>query len=176
MLGGKAITVSSNANKSTITLSMLVNKVTKQDKDNVQKVPSSSLNTDLVKASLVTKNHQNTLLLVDDDPLVEIVIRAMLKDQNIIIDYACSAIEAMLMVSQNSYDIILMDIVMPELSGTDAMLKIKKHSDNSKTKIIAHTSTPDTESKYVNQGFDDMLLKPVKQGVLINQITRILKR
>jgi len=49
----------------------------------------------------------------------------MLKDQNIIIDYACSAIEAMLMVSQNSYDIILMDIVMPELSGTDAMLKIK---------------------------------------------------
>lgn len=176
MLGGKAITVSSNANKSTITLSMLVNKVTKQDKDNVEKVPSSSLNTDLVKASLVTKNHQNTLLLVDDDPLVEIVIRAMLKDQNIIIDYACSAIEAMLMVSQNSYDIILMDIVMPELSGTDAMLKIKKHSDNSKTKIIAHTSTPDTESKYVNQGFDDMLLKPVKQGVLINQITRILKR
>ncbi|WP_253188830.1 response regulator [Pseudoalteromonas sp. EB27] len=176
MLGGKAITVSSNANKSTITLSMLVNKATKQDKDNVQKVPSSSLNTDLVKASLVTKNHQNTLLLVDDDPLVEIVIRAMLKDQNIIIDYACSAIEAMLMVPQNSYDIILMDIVMPELSGTDAMLKIKKHSDNSKTKIIAHTSTPDTESKYVNQGFDDMLLKPVKQGVLINQITRILKR
>nr|WP_240915854.1 response regulator [Pseudoalteromonas sp. Z1A2] len=100
----------------------------------------------------------------------------MLKNESIKIDYARSAIEAMLMVSQNSYDIILMDIVMPELSGTDAMLKIKKHSDNSKTKIIAHTSTPDPESKYVNQGFDDMLLKPVKQGILINQIARILKR
>ncbi|WP_350586089.1 response regulator [Pseudoalteromonas sp. RB2-MNA-CIBAN-0110] len=176
MLGGKAIIISSSANKTTISLSMLVNIATKQGKDNEQEVPSSSLtNNDLVKASLVTNKHQNTLLLVDDDPLVEIVIRAMLKNENIKIDYARSAIEAMLMVSQNSYDIILMDIVMPELSGTDAMLKIKKHSDNLKTKIIAHTSTPDTDSKYVNQGFDDMLLKPVKQGVLINQITRILK-
>ncbi|WP_231619823.1 response regulator [Pseudoalteromonas sp. NZS100] len=177
MLGGKAIIISSSANKTTISLSMLVNLASKQNKDVEQEVLNSPLiTTDLVNINPLTNEEQNTLLLVDDDPLVEIVIRAMLKNESIKIDYARSAIEAMLMVSQNSYDIILMDIVMPELSGTDAMLKIKKHSDNSKTKIIAHTSTPDPESKYVNQGFDDMLLKPVKQGILINQIARILKR
>ena len=175
MLGGKAISINSSTSKTTIALSMLVNLASKKIKDELEGVSSSQINTNSVTDLLTTKQ-KNTLLLVDDDPLVEIVIRAMLKNENIKIDYACNAIEAMLMVSQNSYDIILMDIVMPELSGTDAMLKIKKHSDNSKTKIIAHTSTPDTDSKYVNQGFDDLLLKPVKQGVLINQISRILKR
>ncbi len=177
MLGGKALIISSSANKTTISLSILVNLESKQIKDDEKEVLNSRLTTtDLVNTNPIINKEQNTLLLVDDDPLVEIVIRAMLKNENIKIDYACSAIEAMLMVSQNSYDIILMDIVMPELSGTDAMLKIKKHSDNSKTKIIAHTSTPDPESKYIKQGFDDMLLKPVKQGILINQIARILKR
>ncbi|MEI8640514.1 response regulator [Pseudoalteromonas sp. Hal099] len=60
----------------------------------------------------------------------------MLKDENVAIDYASNAIEAMLMVSQNNYDIILMDIVMPELSGTDAMLKIKKHNADKQTKLL----------------------------------------
>ena len=63
---------------------------------------------------------------------------------------------------------------MPELSGTDAMLKIKKHVDSG-TKIIAHTSNLDTDSKYVKLGFDDTLLKPVKQAVLIEKIGRFLQ-
>ncbi|ENN99821.1 putative sensor protein [Pseudoalteromonas agarivorans S816] len=116
------------------------------------------------------------MLLVDDEPLVEMVIKAMLKDENVAIDYASNAIEAMLMVSQNNYDIILMDIVMPELSGTDAMLKIKKHNAGKQTKIIAHTSDSETNSnaKYIELGFDDMLEKPVKQQVLINKIKHLL--
>ena len=56
-------------------------------------------------------NKTTRLLLVDDDLLIEIVIRKMLKEENILIDFASSAIEALLMVSQNIYDIIFMDIV-----------------------------------------------------------------
>ena len=97
MLGGKAIIISSSANKTTISLSILVNLASKQNKDDEQEVLNSPLiTTDLVNINPLTNEEQNTLLLVDDDPLVEIVIRAMLKNESIKIDYARSAIEAML--------------------------------------------------------------------------------
>ncbi|KAA1155280.1 response regulator [Pseudoalteromonas sp. FUC4] len=122
-------------------------------------------------------NKTTRLLLVDDDLLIEIVIRKMLKEENILIDFASSAIEALLMVSQNIYDIILMDIVMPQFTGTDAMLKIRKYADASATKIIAHTFSENENSnnKYIKLGFNGLLLKPVKQSVLIENIRSFSK-
>ena len=81
------------------------------------------------------------------------------------------------MVSQNIYDIILMDIVMPQFTGTDAMLKIRKHADASATKIIAHTFSENENSnnKYIKLGFNGLLLKPVKQSILIENIRTFLK-
>lgn len=168
MLGGQKLDINERNKTTTISLCLLIS-VTKQ--------PLLEALSPIVSDEIPVKQNvetAKTLLLVDDEPLVEIVIKAMLKNENIIIDYACNAIEAMLFVSQNNYDIILMDIVMPELSGTDAMLKIKKHVDSG-TKIIAHTSNLDTDSKYVKLGFDDTLLKPVKQAVLIEKIGRFLQ-
>lgn len=170
MLGGKDITVNERGKTTSIDLTLLVN--------TVELLPTNANKQEAttVTASHTAFNKSKSLLLVDDEPLVEMVIKAMLKDENITIDYASNAIEAMLMVSQNNYDIILMDIVMPELSGTDAMLKIKKHNTGHNTKIIAHTSDSQTNSnnKYIELGFDDMLEKPVKQQVLINKIKRLL--
>ena len=170
MLGGKNITVHERGKTTSINLSLLVN--------TVELLPVSANKQEPITVTTTHTEFNNTksLLLVDDEPLVEMVIKAMLKDENVAIDYASNAIEAMLMVSQNNYDIILMDIVMPELSGTDAMLKIKKHNADKQTKIIAHTSDSDTNSnaKYVELGFDDMLEKPVKQQVLINKIKHLL--
>ncbi|GAB0109228.1 MULTISPECIES: response regulator [Pseudoalteromonas] len=122
-------------------------------------------------------NKTKRLLLVDDDLLIEIVIRKMLNEENILIDFAASPIEALLMVSQNIYDIILMDIVMPQFTGTDVMLKIRKHADASTTKIIAHTfcESENSDKKYIKLGFDALLLKPVKQSVLIENIRYFLE-
>jgi len=169
ILGGQKLDINERNKTTTISLCLLIS-VTKQ--------PLLEALSPIVSDEMPIKQKvetAKTLLLVDDEPLVEIVIKAMLKNENIIIDYACNAIEAMLLVSQNNYDIILMDIVMPELSGTDAMLKIKKHIDPG-TKIIAHTSNADTDAKYIKLGFDDTLLKPVKQAVLIDKIRRFLQK
>ncbi|WP_245852039.1 response regulator [Pseudoalteromonas espejiana] len=171
MLGGKSININERGKTTSISLSLLVNVValTNSKAENKQNIVHLTDN----KAKTTSKS----LLLVDDEPLVEMVIKAMLKNENLNVDYASSAIEAMLMVSQNNYDIILMDIVMPELSGTDAMLKIKKHSSEKQTKIIAHTSDSQGSSsaKYVELGFDDMLEKPVKQDVLVNKIRKLIE-
>jgi len=99
-------------------------------------VETTSVNVVPIKTKLNKSNH---ILLVDDDPLVEVVIKAMLEEEKFTIDYASNGIEALLMVSQNDYNIILMDIVMPELCGIEAMKKIKNHTENASIKIVAHT-------------------------------------
>mgnify|MGYP006147479647 CR=1 FL=1 len=171
MLGGKAISFNERGKTTSICLSLLVNVTSINEVSDITPIKNN------VEPIMSNKFKSKSLLLVDDEPLVEMVIRAMLKNENLNVDYASSAIEAMLMVSQNDYDIILMDIVMPELSGTDAMLKIKKHSNDKHTKIIAHTSDEQSNSsaKYVELGFDDMLEKPVKQDILINKIRKIIQ-
>ena len=171
MLGGKAISFNERGKTTSICLSLLVNVTSINEVSDITPIKNN------VEPIMSNKFKSKSLLLVDDEPLVEMVIRAMLKNENLNVDYASSAIEAMLMVSQNDYDIILMDIVMPELSGTDAMLKIKKHSSDKHTKIIAHTSDEQSNSsaKYVELGFDDMLEKPVKQDILINKIRKIIQ-
>ncbi|MBC7010650.1 response regulator [Pseudoalteromonas sp. BZK2] len=116
------------------------------------------------------------MLLVDDDPLVDVVVKAVLKDQDFEIDYANSAIEALLSLSQKKYEVILMDIVMPELSGVEALHKIKKHSWCNNTAFIAHTAS-DKENcyeHYKSLGFDDVLLKPVKKDELLRSIDKVL--
>jgi len=132
---------------------------------------------EVIEFKVTPINKTKRLLLVDDDLLIEIVIRKMLNEENILIDFASSAIEALLMVSQNIYDIILMDIVMPQFTGTDAMLKIRKHADASETKIIAHTfsENENSDNKYVKLGFNGLFLKPVKQSVLIENIRTFLE-
>ncbi|XQF90171.1 hybrid sensor histidine kinase/response regulator [Pseudoalteromonas espejiana] len=108
MLGGKSININERGKTTSINLSLLVNEValTKSKAINKQNIVHLTDNK--------PKTTSKSLLLVDDEPLVEMVIKAMLKNENLNVDYASSAIEAMLMVSQNDYDIILMDIVMPE--------------------------------------------------------------
>ena len=65
---------------------------------------------EVIEFKVTPINKTKRLLLVDDDWLIEIVIRKMLNEENILIDFASSAIEALLMVSQNIYDLSLIHI------------------------------------------------------------------
>lgn len=159
---------------------MLVNPVCMSSEKNVidiaksKSIEISSLNVVPIKLKQKKSNH---ILLVDDDPLVEVVIKAMLEEEKFTIDYACSGIEALLMVSQNDYNIILMDIVMPELCGIEAMKKIKNHTENASIKIVAHTlnESAKNDPEYKQLGFDGLILKPANKNILIENIKSLLE-
>lgn len=137
-------------------------------------VETTSVNVVPIKTKLNKSNH---ILLVDDDPLVEVVIKAMLEEEKFTIDYASNGIEALLMVSQNDYNIILMDIVMPELCGIEAMKKIKNHTENASIKIVAHTlnKSAKNDAEYKQLGFDGLILKPANKNILIENIKSLLE-
>ena len=66
---------------------------------------------------------------------------------------------------ENKFDMVLMDINMPNKNGTEAMIEIKEYEkiNNIKTPIVALTANAVSgdKEKYINQGFDDYLAKPI---------------
>ncbi|APD85300.1 hypothetical protein BM527_03900 [Alteromonas sp. Mex14] len=110
------------------------------------------------------------LLLVDDDPINEVITKNMLEQDGYNIECAGTAVEALVKASQHEYDIILMDINLPDISGVQVMRKIRRANHNIHTRIIAYTANDDTDKQYEKLGFDDYISKPVNKAKLQEKI------
>lgn len=120
------------------------------------------------------------ILLAEDNLINQKVISLILKKNNILLDLANNGSEACDLFEQKDYDIILMDIQMPEMDGyqaTAVIQKSKKYQLN-KIPIIALTANAFNEDrkKALDAGMDDFLAKPFKplelEGVLEKYITK----
>ena len=91
------------------------------------------------------------------------------------IDIANDGVEALMMASKKQYDVVLMDVQMPNMSGIDATRKIRRlPGPNAEVPIIAMTANAmvgDRES-YLAAGMNDYVSKPIDPGMLSAAITR----
>lgn len=114
------------------------------------------------------------VLAVDDNSSNLVVIREFLRGTEAQVDLIASGQEAIDICNVNQYDIILMDHMMPEPDGIEAMHKIKDgiSSLNRKTPIIVLTANTvgDCRCQYLKEGFDNYLSKPVVRDVLLKMI------
>lgn len=118
------------------------------------------------------------VLLAEDNEVNIFLAQAIMKDWGFVLDVATNGLEAVELVKQNDYDIILMDIQMPELSGIDATLEIRAMQDKQKATvpIIALTANAlkgDAE-KYLSVGMNDYLSKPFEAETLFSKISMLL--
>lgn len=107
---------------------------------------------------------QKSILLVEDHPLVRKISIVILENLNCIVDSVTTGIEAINFCNQQNYDIILMDIGLPDMNGLSVISRIRKNSLlNKNTPIIALTAHSDKE--YIQQSFvmgaNDFLVKPL---------------
>jgi PAS domain S-box-containing protein len=115
------------------------------------------------------------ILVTEDNKTNRELIKAAL-DNCCQLDYAESGEEVVLMTSNNEYDLILMDIQLPGIDGTEAMKQIRKNSEKH-ISIIALTAfaMKDDKGKYLNEGFDDYIPKPLDIDLLTKKIQENLK-
>lgn len=118
------------------------------------------------------------VLLAEDNEVNVFLAQAIMEEWGFQLDVAVNGLEAVEMVQQSEYDIILMDIQMPELSGIDATLQIRAMADEQKAgiPIIALTANAlkgDAE-KYLSAGMNDYLSKPFEAEVLYTKIASLL--
>ena len=113
-------------------------------------------------------------ILDDDVELINLLIE-FLSDFKFQIDYKCSPFEALKYLEKNKVDLILLDIMLPEMDGFQVLRKIRATSD---TPIMMLTAKGDVSDKVVGLelGADDYLAKPFEPRELLARIQSILRR
>lgn len=164
MMGGK-INISSQFGKGSVFVINLPQKVSKfqrpmTDKE-IMDTASKLFNNVNNKVTSIDYGHKK-ILIVDDNKLNIKVARRALSDFDFEIDECYDGIECLnKVVVGNEYDLILMDIMMPNMSGETAMKKLKENL-NFKIPVIALTAdaVAGAKEKYVSEGFVDYIAKP----------------
>ncbi len=88
------------------------------------------------------------------------------------IEIANNGSEAVSKLTQQNYDIIFMDLIMPELNGFDATIKIRQ--TNKTVPIVAMTANNDDMQKHkaFSSGFDDFIVKPAQKEDINRMLTK----
>lgn len=119
------------------------------------------------------KNSLFSILVAEDNQVNQKVALLMLKNLGYSADVAVNGLEVIAAVQRKSYDIILMDVEMPEMSGVEATCWIRQHfPDSQKPYIIAMTAKAMAEDRQIclDSGMNDYISKPVK----IDQLKSVL--
>jgi DNA-binding response OmpR family regulator len=115
---------------------------------------------------------KETILLVDDSPTILSILKEMLKGNGFDLLTASSGKEALTIAKKHPPDLILLDIVMPEIDGVDTCRQFKSHEPLSKIPILFLSSFEDVRNKI--KGFEagglDYINKPVQREELIARV------
>ena len=129
----------------------------------VVKTESVQQSTQPNKSTITYPNKK--ILIVDDNKLNIKVARKALQDFNFEIDECYDGQECLgKVVNGNEYDLILMDIMMPNMSGETAIAKLKeKPNFNIPTIALTADAVAGAREKYLSEGFIDYIAKPFKK-------------
>ena len=109
-----------------------------------------------------------SVLIVDDNEMNLEVISSLLEDTRIRVTTAMSGTECLELLKEKSYDVVLLDQMMPGLSGVQTLAEIKKQHLADDTPVVALTADAivGARDNYISQGFTDYLSKPVMYDAL----------
>ena len=129
------------------------------------------------KGNELLKNRN--ILLVEDDYVSQLVIKQICKMKNWNVSVASNGNEALEILENNKFDLILMDIQMPEISGYDLakIIREKEKLTEKHISIIATTAyAMETDKEHaLNVGMDDYISKPIDLTKLEEIINKVVK-
>ncbi len=118
------------------------------------------------------------ILLVEDNKTNQLVARTILENFGMRVDVAKNGRQAVEAVKKQSYDLVLMDIQMPEMDGYEAGRIIRSDPSFSELPIIAMTANDQMEDRErcLQAGMNDHLCKPISQNKLLQVIRQAIGR
>jgi two-component system, sensor histidine kinase and response regulator len=123
--------------------------------------------------------HFGRILLAEDNDVNVEVATMMLEGAGYVVDVAVDGVQAVDAARRNGYDLVLMDVQMPNLDGLSAARQIRaSERDGKRLPIIAMTANAMKEDRRrcLDAGMDDYLSKPFKPALLIETVDRWLSR
>lgn len=116
------------------------------------------------------------ILIVDDDPRNIFALKLTLKSRGYQIESCTMAQEAIQILKEQAIDIILMDMMMPEMDGYEAIRMIRNIPSMSEIPVIAVTAQamPEDRQKCIDAGAQDYVSKPIDVDQLMTAIEKFL--
>ncbi|WP_246628179.1 response regulator [Paenibacillus oenotherae] len=122
------------------------------------------------------KQRRGNILLAEDNKINQLVAVEHLREWGYSVDVAETGAEALRKLEQNHWDLILMDIHMPEMDGDEAARIIRMDSKYDRLPIVALTANiiREDHDRYIQLGMNDVLTKPIQPERMLQVITRWL--
>lgn len=168
MMGGKIIVQSVYGSGSKFTVYLKQKIITRTSTQFVKS------NNDNSKLTFLDKK----VLIVDDNELNIKVAETLLKKYNIKADSCESGLQCIEMIKNNNhYDLILMDDMMPKMTGTETLHILQEMpSFKDKTVVLTANAIEGMKEKYIEEGFDDYLAKPIEKSELERVLRKYLNK
>jgi two-component system KDP operon response regulator KdpE len=115
------------------------------------------------------------ILVIDDDPAMTELLKLLLTQAASEIFTANTGQEGIAHTRRNSPDVIILDLMMPEMDGWKVCEMVRSFS-NVPILILSALDNPGMVARALDAGADDYLIKPVPSGVLIAHINTLVRR
>ncbi|WP_299049443.1 ATP-binding protein [uncultured Polaribacter sp.] len=133
--------------------------------------------TSTIKSDIVANIEGKRILVADDDVLNLTIVKHFLSKENAIAHFVKDGLEALSKIEEVPFDVILLDINMPNLTGEQLMQKPEVfRKQNSKTPVLALTANTSQEDlkRYLQIGFSGVISKPFTSKVFVEKIASVL--
>lgn len=113
------------------------------------------------------------LLLVDDEEELIIALERVLRLEGYSVDYTTSPKEALEIIKNKKYHIVLADIIMPEMDGIELLAEIKEYDPLTQVIMMTGYSTMEKTVRCLEKGASDYILKPFKDSGQVTEAVRL---
>lgn len=115
------------------------------------------------------------ILVIDDDPAMTELLKILLQATSAHVIAAHSGVEGIALTRQLKPEIVVLDLMMPEMDGWQVCTSIREFSEVP-ILVLSALDHPGMVAAALDAGADDYLIKPVSSGMLIAHLQNLLKR
>ena len=125
----------------------------------------------------MTSTRKNRILIADDEPVNQELLEAFLADEDYELEFANDGLETIVKTRSFQPDLILLDVMMPKMSGFEVCQQLKNDPETSGIIILMVTALSELGDveRAVNVGCDDYLSKPIHKLELLKRVENMLK-
>lgn len=116
------------------------------------------------------------ILFLEDEPTIREVLTEYMKMQQYDVVCAGDGEEALVFIREKTFDLAVLDIMVPKVSGLEVLAYIKKHRPKMATIMLTALDDEKTQVQAFNLYADDYVIKPVSPIILLKRMETILRR
>lgn len=115
------------------------------------------------------------ILIVDDSRAVHAYIKSLLADRDVAFFSAFDGEQGLAMIKENSFDLVLLDVEMPKMTGRDVLEKVRKFDASLAIIMVTSRNRPSEIGQFIELGANEYIMKPFTGDILIEKIEETLE-